>query len=362
VSRTGPALQGRSGPHGAAELLRTLLDAKEVGTLATAGPRGLVTTLIDGGETIARAEHGAPPGSDVADVAFAFHDHALPSGARHGVPELPSRFQGATDPHLRAIPQLPARFACSAHLAHLPAWLATLEAEAADGLLTLDEDGDAAVALLAEGRIRAAIGERRPRSGAAADDAPLPVHNGDALRLLLRHGGATPGGTDATTDPPDAPTLQFAPLPPSWRGAFAGLLLGREGDAPHGVRLTAREATLLEGGVPILRVGGGGSAAARFQAHPNPTALPPLPLPDDPPDLETRRYHLTLRGRDALDPMTDLAMSFESDYGPSGKELLRTLQRGLDVGGCADALGVGLDQLAPWLRRLEADGLIRTER
>ncbi len=361
MSRTGPPLQGRSGPHGAAELLRTLLDAKEAGTLAFAGPHGLTTTLIDGGETVARAEHGAPPASDVPDVAFAFHDHALPSGARHGVPELPSRFPGATDAHLRALPHLPHRMAARAALAHLPTWLAALETEAADGLLTLDEDGDAAAALVVEGRIRAAVGERRPRSGAAPDDAPLPVRNGDALRLLQRHAG---GGAAAAPTPGagDRPTLQFAPLPPSWRAAFAGLLLGREGDAPHGVRITAREATLLEGGVPVLRVGGGGSAAARYQAHPNPAALPSLPLPDDPPDLETRRYHLTLRGRDALDPMTDLAMSFDGDYGPSGKELLRTLQRGLDVGGCADALGVGLDQLAPWLRRLEADGLIRSER
>jgi predicted Rossmann fold nucleotide-binding protein DprA/Smf involved in DNA uptake len=139
-------------------------------------------------------------------------------------------------------------------------------------------------------------------------------------------------------------------------------MLGRKRDAPHGAHVGERAAVLLEHGVPALRVAyRAAEHLGRFAAAENLARLPALPLPEDPPDWETRTYHLTLRGRDALDPMTELSMRFAQDYGPSGKQILQALRRGLDVETTAAELGLELDQLAAWLRRLEEDGMVRVD-
>ena len=87
--------------------------------------------------------------------------------------------------------------------------------------------------------------------------------------------------------------------------------------------------------------------------------LPELELPDDPPGWEENTYALTLRGQDAVNPMTDVAMRFHEEYGPMGRRILDALGRGASIEKAAGALGLDLQEFKPWLRRLEEDGLVR---
>ncbi len=341
MSAPSAPLRGRSGPNDGADLLRGFLQLGVSGTLALGDEGGVCLTLIQDGESVTRSSHGTPPTTDVTDVAFAFHAHELPGGAAHGVPELPALLPAATLPALLLVPDLPGGIDVAPGLVSLPVLIAHLDARGARGVLAAHGPDASVVALIASGRVLAAAGDKQGRE----------LRRGDALRLLARH----------AADPAAAP-MRLVPLPDPLLTAVAGVMLDRKRDAPHGVRVGESSATFLEHGVPILRVAYvAAEHLGRFAAVETLERLPALPLPDDPPDWETRTYHLTLRGRDALDPMTELAMRFDAEYGPSGKDILRALRRGLDVETAAAELGLELDQLGAWLRRLEADGLVRVD-
>ncbi len=334
-------VRGRSGPNDGADLLRGLLRMGVSGTLALGDAEGVCLTLIEEGESVTRARHGDAPDADATDVAFAFHAHPLPDGAMHGVPELPALLPDASLPALLVVPDLPGGTDIPPGLVSLPGLVAHLDARAAHGVLAARGPDQSVVALIAHGRILAAVGDKNGRE----------VVRGDALRLLARH------AADPAADP-----MRLVPLPGPILTAVAGVMLDHKRDAPHGARIGESSAALLEHGVPILRVAyQEAERLGRFAAVERLDRLPALPLPEDPPDWETRTYHLTLRGRDALDPMTELAMRFDQEYGPSGKQILRALKRGLDVETTGAELGIELDQLAAWLRRLEQDGLVRAD-
>jgi hypothetical protein len=339
-SAASAPLRGRSGPYDGADLLRGLLEAGVSGTLALGDEGGLCLTLIEAGESVARSNHGDAPPSDRLDVAFAFHPHALPDDAMHGVPELPALLPEATLPGLACVPDLPGGRELPPGLSTLPSLMAHLDAQGTRGALAAGGADGTVAALVVDGKIVAAVGDKGGRE----------VRRGDALRLLARHAG----------DPASAP-IRLVPLPDPLLTSVAGVMLDRKRDAPHGAHVGERAAVLLEHGVPALRVAyRAAERLGRFAAAEDVARLPALPLPEDPPDWETRTYTLTLRGRDALDPMTELAMRFDEEYGPSGKEILRALRRGLDVETTGAELGLELDQLAAWLRRLEGDGMIRS--
>ncbi|MEX2501447.1 MAG: hypothetical protein WD336_03640, partial [Trueperaceae bacterium] len=368
-------LRGRSGPLDAAGLLKTLLDLGATGTLAVGShaaldatdrepaPLGACLTLIEAGESIARQKLGHPPSDDATDLPFLFHSHDLPAGPMHGVPELPALLPAARAPGLLSVPRLPGSDVTPAGLIGLTQateWAARSRFDGvlsvgggatarrdpdgdadqgADGTDRSDDDGDAyplvAAAWWVEGRLVAALGERDGRE----------VRRSDALRLFAR-----------LAADPNGPPLAWAPLPRSVLCASLGVAQDRRKDAPSGLRIGQNDATYLQGGVPILRTAHPrADRKGRFAAVDDDalTRMPALPLPVDPPDWESRTYQLTLRGRDALDPMTELAMRFDREVGPSGKRILVTLRRGLTVRDAADDLGLDLDQLGAWLRRLE---------
>src|SRR5690606_9894287 len=87
-----------------------------------------------------------------------------------------------------------------------------------------------------------------------------------------------------------------------------------------------------------------------------------LSLPTEPPGWEEQRYALTLRGRDALNPMTELNMEFRNHNGEQGQRVLDALGRGDTLQQTADGLGMELVELKPWLGKLEASGMIRLQR
>src|SRR5690606_41487227 len=92
------------------------------------------------------------------------------------------------------------------------------------------------------------------------------------------------------------------------------------------------------------------------------SAAAPLTLPTEPPGWEEQRYALTLRGRDALNPMTELNMEFRNHNGEQGQRVLEALGNGATLQQTAEALAVELVDLKPWLSKLEGPGMIRLQR
>ena len=88
--------------------------------------------------------------------------------------------------------------------------------------------------------------------------------------------------------------------------------------------------------------------------------VPTLTLPGEPSGWEGRRYGLTLRGRDALNPMTELSMRFQGEFGRSGRRALEQFRRDLSVEVAAGALGLEVAELGGLVERLEAEGFVRT--
>lgn len=86
---------------------------------------------------------------------------------------------------------------------------------------------------------------------------------------------------------------------------------------------------------------------------------PELALPTDPPGWEARRYGLTLRGRDALNPMTELSMRFRAEFGRTGARALEAFRNHLSLEETAERLAVELSDLRSSVERLEAEGFIR---
>ena len=331
----GGALRGSAGGRTVQELIERL--GPVTGTLASGGPGGWSLTVLAGGTPVRTVEVGDAPDPGAVDLPFVLHEHPVDDAAP--LPTLPSLLPETTWPGLLAVPHGPGVREIPCGLAPLPSLTAHLDASGARGVLAVHGGAGSAAAVVAGGRIVAAVGDKHGRE----------VQRGDAMRLLARH----------ATDPA-APPMLLVPLPDAILSAVAGVLLDRRRDAPHGVRVGERAAVLTDGGEDRLRiVYPAAERLGRFAAEIGLDRLPALPLPDDPPDWETRTYHLTLRGRDALDPMSEVSMRFASEYGPTGKRILQALRRGLDVETTGAEVGVELDELGGWLRRLEGEGFVR---
>jgi DNA-binding transcriptional ArsR family regulator len=60
--------------------------------------------------------------------------------------------------------------------------------------------------------------------------------------------------------------------------------------------------------------------------------------------------------------MTELWMRFRTAYGAPGQRLLEVLADGATIEHVAAALETDLDELGPWLKKLEEEGLVRVGR
>jgi hypothetical protein len=380
-ARRGPALPpypsdgllGTTGSLSGHELLGAVRAWLPSGTLALAQGqdvagvrvlRGVALMAIAAGDVTARHMLGRFAGLAAADLDV----HAV-SHAPSNLPRLPSV---APDCDLECAQALP-RFVSSMRL--LPAvsdvkpLLAKLGEAGWHGALLGRSTLGSALALLLDGRVVAARGRR----GGGA------LERQDAVRLLQRL---------ALDSEPNA--LHLVPLEPRSAAAIAGFALGHVhevGDSPHtGIEVGPAGITFYYRGEPYLALAGAGllssgtllapasstaataatAAAAgaldvpvrRFDALDEPAA-PTVPLPDEPPGWEARHYVLTLRGRDALNPMTELWMRFRASHGALGQQLLEVLVDGASLESAAGALGTPLEELRPLVQKLEAEGLVR---
>lgn len=367
----GRGLFGNTGALDGRELLERLQTLNCTGTLVLGGAAHLAPGGDDGGQNGARIGGGHPrgdlhpqPGTGVllligkgqvqASHKLGSYDHLDAPGQRfrfdpHApseTPQLASVFPGSAVPALRALPRLGPPHELLPGLVDLRALIRRLERDAFSGSLSLGEGGtlERALTLFLEGRAVAAWFER--------DDYRLDRN--DALRAVYRY----------SLDESRAPLL-LEPLHPLLVRSLLGMALARPAGEPNLATYSGLEASetgyhFYRNGlrflhVPAELVGIGRRYALLGRDAP----LPELTLPDDPPGWEERRFALTLRGQDALNPMTELSMAFAEDYGDSGRRILDTLARGRNIEQAAGDLGLDLQELKPWLQRLEQEGLIR---
>lgn len=329
-------LAGHAPDTPARKLLETLARLGCSGTLTLTRERGQLLVLLAEGEARATFALGEPGALDDPAGAYGFEAHAPGE-----LPQLGSGHPSAAIAALRALPRLAPPEPFRPALTDLKALLAELRGAEADAALTWGRGNEAGIAVLCGGSIGAALYERDG----------FVWERGDALRALYRH-SLEAGG----------PPLLLWQLGSALARALLGLALdaraaGADPDGYDGIRSSETGYTYYRDGRAYLQVRATPAGAGISYAAP--TVVPSLALPDDPPGWERSRYALTLRGRDALNPMTELAMNFGANHGRHGRRVLDALRRGLSVEETAAQLGCDLDDLKPWLERLETEGLIR---
>ncbi len=373
-------LLGTTGSLSGHELLGAMRGWLPSGTLALAQGqdvsgvrvlRGVALMALAGGDVTARHMLGRFAGLAATDLDVHAVSH-IPSS----LPRLPSVAPECDLECARALPRFVSSLRLLPAVSDVKPLLAKLGEAGWHGALLGRSQLGSAMVLLLDGRVVAASGRR----GAAT------LERQDAVRLLQRL---------AHDNEPDA--LHLVPLEPRSAAAVAGFALGHEyelAEAQHtGIETGPAGITFYYRGEPYLVLAGAGllsggalmaaaDAAAgtgasvagatvtvaaagaiapevrRYTALDEPTA-PVVPLPEEPPGWEAQHYVLTLRGRDALNPMTELWMRFRTTYGPLGQRLLEVLADGATLETVASALGTPLEELRPWLQKLEAEGLVR---
>ena len=311
--------------------------------------RGVALMALGGGDVTARHMLGRFAGLAATDLDL----HAV-AHAPSTLPRLPAVAGDCDLGAARALPRFVTSLRLLPGVSDVKPLLAKLAEVGWHGALLGRSELGTAVAVLLDGRVVAASG-RRSNAG---------LERQDALRLLQRL---------AHENEPDA--LHLVPLEPRSAAAVAGYALGRphEGDDDHhtGIATCPDGVTFYHRGEPYLLLASAppGSAAAgdetdedrpqRYAALDEPAA-PAVPLPDEPPGWEAQHYVLTLRGRDALNPMTELWMRFRNTYGAPGQRLLEVLADGATLEAVAALLDTPLEELRPWLQKLEAEGMVRS--
>jgi hypothetical protein len=136
------------------------------------------------------------------------------------------------------------------------------------------------------------------------------------------------------------------------------LRAARASDGPfNGLRVTEDgRATLEQGGSVVARLLVPGVTAGTF---PSPVPLQRLNLPKSVGAWATARYALTLRGRDAVNPITDHYNRLRGTYGKPSLEVLAQLGRGKTPFEVAGHLALELGEIEVIVTAFIREGLLR---
>lgn len=340
ATAAGHALLGNTGDHGANGLIDGLNSLRFDGTLALSDTTGTMLLLLTKGQVEASYKLGSYDRLEGKGQRFHLNPHP-PSN----LPQLPARDPTSNSELLRALPRFTPPDRLPPGAVDLPRLLERLNDEAFNGTVAYRTQRDSSLALLAGGTIRAAVHE----SGGA-------LHSrAEALRALQKAGQTNARGV-----------LELEALDPALALPLTALALDRaapEGGSAafSGLEVTTAGYTYWHNGQPFLTVTGSviGPERRYALAEAGMIRTPEIELPSEPPGWEEQRYHLTLRGRDALNPMMELNMEFRNEHGSTGEQVLTVLGGGATLEQCARELGFELGELKPWLERLEAGGMIR---
>jgi hypothetical protein len=328
------ALVGHIGERSAQDVLTALKGWLRDGTVvfahldrAAGVPllRGAALLLLVDGEVKARRMLGRFAGLASTHLAFQALQHPPAE-----VSTLPSVDDAAAWAVVRAAPRLVAAASWPALGTDLGGLHRRLEHAGWSGI---ERIGDGA-ALWHDGRLVAA------RVGKATDV--------EAVRALRR--AAAEERAEITLDPLDGRSA----------AALHGLaeLQRGEGMPSAGLVAEAGRTVFVTRGEIDLAVAGACGASGTFVASDR-LASAPIRLPDEPAGWESYRFALTLRGRDALNPMTDLWWRFETQYGPGGRALLEAVGKGDPLDQVARATATDFDEVRKVVERWEGDGVVR---
>ena len=339
---SGQALLGNSGEQGADYLLEVGRNLRLSGTLVLADAGGTLILQLTKGQVEASFKLGGYDRLEAPGQSFHLYPHE-PAEA----PQLPARSPRSESPLLRALPRTRQPFTLPTGVLDLEALLERLHADEFDGVMSYVAKDETAVAVVLSGSIRAAVHERAGRLSSRSE----------ALRVLQKRSSERGEGR-----------FELEPMDRAIVEPLAALALEstakQAGDAPFsGLEMDERGYRFLSKGQVILCVPSEPHGLARRYALAD-AQQPPLPLsfPQEPPGWEDKRFALTLRGKDALNPMTELNMEFREHHGDVGLRVLDVLGRGLTLQESADKLSLDLGELKPWLERLEGAGMVREHR
>lgn len=268
------------------------------------------------------------------ELSFIFYQHDM-----RGHIELPSRFPTSLSPVMRALPALDERCHRLPAGQDLHDLLLRYEAQAYSGYISCEAEDKKGLILIKEGKIVIALYE--------AEQALQETK--DALRALRRLALE--------------PSSKVAARPIAI-ALLEGLLALASNNKSHGLHIFNGLESSEEGyaffknGKALLRTGVGLIGQAAYFPHVMEEAKS-FTMPDEPPGWESERYQLTLRGKDALNAITELAMNFRRDYGDFGKQLLNLLPTYATPEALVRELDMTLGDLKPWLDRLENEGIVR---
>lgn len=357
------ALGGTLGPLSTRTLLGMLESSRASGTLFVTRDEVSSLIVLQHGKSIAHTDligDAAPDESlsgesfdiDLAGARFGFWPHGETS-----LPTLPTRAQSSGLPSaLWALPPLLEQSLLSTNETDLRALIARLEGGTFSGALTLSGSALEGLLLFGRGKLCGALcaergaGEVRETSG------------NHALRILLHHA--------------ESAELTRYTLPSVLVASLMGLLLGarllgaRLGDASEipegfsGLELTPGSVRYYRAGLPYLQLRPTHPSSvidnhATYGLFALCAQLPHLSVPTEPPGWEQQRYQLTLRGRDALNHMTELAMRFRSEFGLNGRRTLEQFRSDPSLEEAADTLSLDLAELKTTVERLESGSFIR---
>lgn len=279
---------------------------------------------------------------DTSGAQFGFWPHP----ESHVLPTLPSRYPEQN--LLRALPALTERSLFSTDETDLRRLVSRLGDDGFSGALVLENAAEKSAEKSAQGLLlfqKGRLGGAMCREGTRQRSAEA------ALRTLLH-----------LSEPA---TLTLHALPEPISASLLGWLLGLTVDDADGVPEGFSGLELASDGARYYRAG------SPYLHLPQPQSVqrsslfalcrhvPSLVLPTEPPGWEGRRYGLTLRGRDALNPMTELSMRFRSEFGRTGARALALFRGDLTLEEAAATLSLELSELKNTVEQLEAEGFVR---
>ena len=334
-------IAGSSPDESAAQLLDFFSSLSRDGTLVLRRGSSSLYNLLEAGRVKLQRDAGDFGNlSDPVD-AFTWLEHE-----RNQLPWLNGADDSAAIGVLRALPQFGTGQPVYNAATDLPTLLELLRTSGFNGAITLKDGSERGIALLTEGRVRAAAYER---------DGYV-WQRVDALRALQRH------SLEA-----ELPPLKLLHLDGTTALNLAGMALDARASSAaltdySGITSSDSGYVYFSSGKPYLQVKSDALVAGVRYAQPLPDNLPDLRLPKGTPGWEDKRFDLTLRGKDALIPMTALAMEFDAKYGSQGRQLLELLQQGLSAEEVSAKLQVDLSTIQSGLEALVNDGMIRARK
>lgn len=325
-------LSGNSQGSSAAELIVFFQQFPETASLIMEAGETSALLLLHQGKVQKHYSFAKALEMEQTQLDFFYFQHAM-----QGHIEFPSRFPSSLSPLKRALPALPEKSFRLARGQDFSEVLKFFVDAHFSGYIRLEAAMQQGFMLIKEGSISTAIYENE---GLLEDN--------DALRSIRSM--------------PLEASLNVA-LRPLAVTLLEGLLALAAHNRSHGMHifngLESGEAgyAFFKDGRVLMRTSANLIGEAGF--YPNLSNAQILQMPDEPPGWEHKAYILTLRGKDALNAITDLAMQFQRNFGEQGQKILGRIAKDKTPEVLSVSLDLNLTELKNWLDKLEHEGLVR---